>query len=303
MAIPATRVSTVLGAAAGFDLTDLPTAKTELSLKTTDTSKDAWLTLAIAQVSRTIARYCSRTFQPQYLQDLFQFGRDPAFAGVRFGGSDQITLSARPALAVTSVVQALPDGNTRTLVQGTDYLADLAAARLIRLRADGLEQRWEAYPLTVQYVAGFGVMVAETGSVPGGAPYQVTVTQSEAFSCGVSVAYASGALLTQVTAAPQQGQYALDAVNGLYTFAAADAGQVLAFSYATADIPDDVVEVCLGLITARYYARGRDPNLMSQETPQVGVQRWWIGGSPGQAGEFAPDVEAALGRYRAPTVG
>ncbi len=41
-------VTSVLAAAASYNLTDLPTVKTELSLKASDTSNDAWLTLRIA---------------------------------------------------------------------------------------------------------------------------------------------------------------------------------------------------------------------------------------------------------------
>lgn len=67
-------------------------------------------------------------------------------------------------------------------------------------------------------------------------------------------------------------------------------------------VPEDLVEICLRLITARYQAKDRDPNLMQEDTPGVGTRRWWVGGSPGQKGPFPPDIEAALDGYRMPVV-
>jgi hypothetical protein len=295
MTLPIERITTVLAAAASYDLTDLETVKDELSIGDSNTSDDSWLTRAIGQVSRAIERHCNRRFVPEQLQDLFQFGRDP-FPGARFGGEDEIALARWPLLSVGSVSQSLPNGVTKTLVAGTDFLADLAKGRLLRLRSDGRIQRWEAFPLSVQYTAGYGALVQENDAVPSAAPYTVAVSQASAFSCDQSVAYASGTALARVAANPAQGQYSV--AGGIYTFNAADEGQALAFAYATAAVPDDLVEICLRLITARYSAKDRDPNLIQQDTPGVGTQRWWFGGAPGQKGAFPPDIEAALEDYR-----
>ena len=299
MTLPVQRISTVLAAAATYDLTDLSTVRDELGLKVTDTSNNAWLARAITQVSRAIERHCKRRFAPEWLQDIIQFGRDP-FPGARFAGDNEIALARWPLLAVLSVTQSLPNGIVRTLAAGVDFIVDMSTGCLLRLGRDGRIERWEAIPLTVQYIAGFGDLVIETLPVPAVAPYQVTVSQAASWSVAQSVAYASGEMLKPVGADPAQGQYSVAA--GVYTFNVADEGQGLTFSYATFKVPDDLVDVVLQLITGRVAAKGRDPALIQRERPGIGVERFWFGGTPGQDGQFPPDVAAALDEYRVPTV-
>lgn len=293
-------VSTVLSSAASYDLTDLGTVRDELSIAENDTSDDSWLTRAIGQVSKAIERHTKRVFVPEVVQDVFDIQQDP-YPYQTPGGFAALQLSRWPVLAVSSVVQMLAVGMTQTLVEGTDFRTDPKTGALLRLnKFTGVVTIWEALPVTVQYTAGFGALVQESHTVPAAAPYQVPVSQASAFSCDVSVSYASGTALTPVAANPAQGQYSVS--TGTYTFNAADEGQALSFAYATAAIPDDLVEICLRLITARYSAKDRDPNLIQQDTPGVGTQRWWFGGAPGQKGAFAPDIEAALDEYRVPTM-
>lgn len=298
-------VTTVLSSAVSYNLTDLPTVKDELSIGSSDTSNDTWLTRAIAQVSKSIARHTKRVFAPEYVQDVFDVQQDP-YPYQTPGGFAQLELTRWPVLAVTSVVQTLTPGSlavgaTQTLTQDKDFRLDPATGRLLRLSPfTGVGTTWEALPVTVQYTAGYGALVQETDTVPAASPHQVTVSQASAFSCSQSVSYANSTALTPVASNPAQGQYSVAA--GVYTFNAADAGQALTFAYATVAIPDDLVEICLELITGRYKAKDRDPALIQQDTPGVGTQRWWCGGSPGQKGEFPPDIEAALDEYRVPTV-
>jgi len=299
-------VTTVLGPAASTNLTDLGTVKDELELKASDTSNDAWLTRAIAQVSRAIERHCKRSFAPEYLQDAFDIEQD-AYPYQTPGGFAQLQLTRWPALAVVSVIQTLAPrsattpATTQTLNAGTDYRVNLETGQLLRLNPfTGVATLWEALPVTVTYTAGFGALVTEAGTVPVSAPYQVTVAQAETFSCAQSVAYASGAPLTQVAEGPAQGQFSVAA--GVYTFNPADEGQALAFVYATLDIPDDLIGICLRLITARFAAKGRDPSLIQQDSPALGTRRWWFGNAPGQSGQFPPDIEAALDDFRVPTL-
>jgi hypothetical protein len=98
---------------------------------------------------------------------------------------------------------------------------------------------------------------------------------------------------------PQQGQYSVNTATGIYTFAAADSGAVLAITYGYNDIEDDVVAVVLEAITMRFHARGRDPMLMQRDQPQLGSERFWVqmGG-----GYLPPQLEARLDNYRVPTV-
>jgi len=293
-------VTTVLSPAASRSLTDLPTVKTELSIDSGDTTDDAWLAQAIFQVSGSIERYTKRALVPEYVVDNFDIEQD-AYPWQTPGGFAQLQLSRWPVLAVTSVVQTLATGVTQVLSAGTDFRLNPATGQLLRLnRFTGVGVTWEAIPVAVTYSAGYGVLIEETGAVPQSAPYQVTVQGAGAFSCDQSVSYAGGAPLARVSSNPAQGQYSVTA--GVYTFNIADAGQALAFAYATVNIPPGLVEICLTLITGRFIAKGRDPALVQRDTPGVGTERWWVGGTPGQTGAFPPDIAAALDDYRVPTV-
>ena len=293
-------VTTTLAKAASYDLTDLATAKVELQIAEADTSDDAWLGQAITQVSRSIARYTKRHFAPEALQDVFDLEQD-AYPAQTPGGFPQLVLSRWPVLQVSSVLQTLAPGTTQSLLAGQDFRLDPETGRLLRLSPwTGVGTTWEAVPVTVQYVAGYGELVQETGAVPPAAPYQVTVGRAAGFSCDAGVTYAGGAPLGRVAANPAAGQYSVQA--GVYSFSAADAGAGIALAYAVADIPPDLVEACLELVTTRYDAKDRDSALIQQDTPGIGTQRWWIGGTPGQKGPFPPDIAAALDEYRMPTV-
>jgi hypothetical protein len=302
-------VTTVLSAAASYSLTDLATVKDEISIDTADTSNDAWLGRAIVNVSQAIASHTKRVFAPEQVQDVFDIQQDP-YPYQTPGGFPQLELSRYPVLSVASVVQTLAPGNaaltpptqavTQALVQNTDFRLDPATGRLLRLNPfTGVGTTWEALPVTVVYAAGYGDQVSETHDVPASSPYQVTVAEADDFSCDLGVAYANGTALAAVPASPAQGQYAVDTETGVYTFNSADAGQLLTFDYATFVVPSDLEDVTLRLITARYSAKDRDPALIQDEQPGVGVRRYWFGGAPGQKGPFPPDIEAQLDAYRA----
>jgi len=298
------RVSTVLSHAASHDLVDLAQAKTELSLLAGDTSNDAWLSQAIFQVSGAIERYTSRVFVPEQVQDAFYAQRD-ADPRQTSGGFPVLLLSRWPVLQVASVVLTLTGGadpQTQTLTEGLEYRVVPNTGELLRLApSSGLVVPWRALAVTVVYAAGCGQLVQETDTVPGGeGPYTFTVSQAADFSSDISVAYADGTALTAVAANPSQSRYSV--VNGVYTLNPADADQALAVAYTVTDIPAGLVEICLELITGRFYAKGRDPTLMQRDTPGIGTQRWWVGGSAGQNGPFPPDIAAALDDYRPPAL-
>ena len=252
------------------------------------------------QVSKTIARHCKRSFVPEQVQDVFDVQQDP-YPYQTPGGFAQLQLTRWPVLAVRSVVQSVALNTTQALSEGIDFRTDPATGCLLRLNPfTGAVSTWEAVPVTVIYTAGYGALVMEAGTVPAAAPYAVTVSQAASFSCDQAVSYANGASLTPVTSLPMKGQYSVAA--GVYTFAAADTGSALTFSYATASVPEDLVEIALRLITVRFKAKDRDPTLIQQDTPGIGTQRWWFGGAPGQKGPFPPDITATLNDYRTPTV-
>lgn len=290
-------VTTVLAAAATYDLTDLATAKDELGIDSGDTTQDAWISRAITQVSRSVMTETNRVFAPELVQDVIDVRRHCSQVP---NGASVIQLARWPVLGIVSVSQLQSDGTTPALVSGTDYRLDASTGELLRLNTDtGRVTSWEPLLLTVIYSGGYGVLAQEAHVVPA-TPFQVTVAQAATFSCDQSVAYASGTLLTRVAASPTVGQYAVNSMTGLYTFAAADTLKPLSFAYCALAVPPDLIEIALRVITGRSSNRGRDPSLIERNTPGVGTQRWWFGAAPGQDGPFTPDIAGALDRYRVP---
>jgi hypothetical protein len=74
------------------------------------------------------------------------------------------------------------------------------------------------------------VAAGEAQTVPGTAPYTVTVTNAATFADNLGVTYAAtGLSLTLVASSPTTGQYAFAA--GVYTFAAGDEGAAVLIAY------------------------------------------------------------------------
>ena len=69
-------------------------------------------------------------------------------------------------------------------------------------------------------------------------------------------------------------------------------------------IPVDVSEAIIRMVSQRYFARGRDPNLRNETVPGVYQASYWVTGAPseGQDGNLSPDVQALLDNYRVPVV-
>ena len=305
MPIAATRISTVVVPSASYALVDLATVKDELSIPLSDTTKDATLTRMIAYVSAIVSNYCNPPFAPfsvESLLDVFNFTADPFSAGT-FAGDSRIALERFPVLQIASAVQTLPNGTTQALVAGTDYLLNNAVGELTRLDANGRSTRWETYPLAIAYTAGYGTLTTgEAHSVPASGPYTVTVANAATFAFDAGVTYANGTALTAVTGTPARGQYTVNGTTGTYTFAAADAGAAILLTYTWNSMPADLISHTVELLTMRWRARGRDPMLMQQETPGVGINRYWVGQMPGQQSEVPPHIAASLDNYRRPRI-
>lgn len=76
---------------------------------------------------------------------------------------------------------------------------------------------------------------------------------------------------------------------------------VAQFAGGFAEIPDDVVDKIVTMVTERYAARGRPRSLMQRNIPGVIEQRWWIP-TGNDAGNMTPDVADVLNNYRVPVV-
>ena len=293
-------VTTVLAKAASYDLTDLATVKDELSIGSNSTSSDGWLSRAIAQLSQMIASHTKRVFAPEMVQDSFDIQQDP-YPYQTPGGFPQLQLTRWPVLSVLSVVQTIALNTTQVLTEGTDFKVDPATGQLLRLNPfTGVGTIWEALPVTVQYTAGFGDLVVEPDTIPAVSPFTVEVDFPVTFSCDQVVSFSNGGALTRVSANPGAGQYSV--TDGVYAFNEADASTPIIITYAVLDVPADLVDITLRLVTGRYKAKDRDPSLIQMDTPGVGTQRFWFGGAPGQTGPFPPDITGALDPYCMPVV-
>lgn len=155
---PATAVSP----ADPYDLTDLATVKEELNISGSDT--DAMLQRWITAVSTRIAKYCDRVFPVEQVTETFRANEDYItgahhFHGVGFyGGGTSLELTRRrlPTVSIESVVE-----NTRTLVEGTDYVADMKNGIVYRLR-DACRTTWFcSSKIVIQYHGGFDPIPAD----------------------------------------------------------------------------------------------------------------------------------------------
>lgn len=140
-------ISSVVTPAADRNLTTLATVKVELGVFNSET--DSVLTRYIAEASFAAENYCNRVFSVQTVKDQFFPSREVPMQAV-VGGVDPIQLTCWPVTAISSVKE---DGEV--LVEGEDFYVDKAKGHVIRLDANSYPTRWGAYPIVVQYSAGF----------------------------------------------------------------------------------------------------------------------------------------------------
>src|ERR1043165_7073090 len=80
-------------------------------------------------------------------------------------------------------------------------------------------------------------------------------------------------------------------------------GRVIAVTYDAGyeTIPEDLADAVLRLVRARWFARGRDPNLRQESIPDLGERQLWV---PDQSdiADMPLDVSDLLDRFRNPFV-
>jgi hypothetical protein len=72
---------------------------------------------------------------------------------------------------------------------------------------------------------------------------------------------------------------------------------IVAYAAGFDTIPDDIQLAVIDLCTMDNSGRGRDPMLRASETPGLGRQEYWVGGTPGGA-TIPQDIAGLLDRYR-----
>ncbi len=275
-----------------YDLTDLATVKDELSLSTTDTSNDAFLSRAITQVSTAISKYCNRVFAVEAVQDQIFIQQDPYPWQVP-GGVYPLQLSRWP-LALSGVAGFTGNTHSSLVVDGISSVAGIVNGALI-FASDG------------SIPAGTSVANVGPKSVTLSAAATGTAT-ALGLNTGLQVVQTLSAGVTQTLVYGRD--FTVDANRGwlirLNSFTGVsekwEAEPVtVVYQGGYQSVPFDLVDATLRLVTARFKARGRDPMLVDQsQGPNLGAQRWWVGTVPGQKGAWPQDILGLIDQYRVP---
>jgi hypothetical protein len=233
-----------------FDLTTLAALKAWLGLPSAAGPNDATLSALISAASRTI---CAALSRPGLLPQPYTEAIDLE--------TSRIFLRHWPVLQVSSVVWrgiAVPPDTNPDLDGSIGYALQLAdkppPGRPQAIDLFGALYRGGRQSLVVSYRAGYGVQ-SEAQTVPSLAPFQLAVLAPYGpWASDLGVVYsATGVALTPVAGAPVAGQYSVS--SGVYSFAAADAGQAASISYGY--IPQDVWQATLELAAERFRSAER----------------------------------------------
>lgn len=293
-----TPITTVLVPAASALLLDLPTAKSELGIKSGDTSNDSWLTLVIGQASRSIESYCNRVFAIEQVQDLLYLQQD-AYPYQVPGGVPLLQLSRRPVVnfAVLPLGAAASPGDM-TLNLGAGFTAASAILPCI-VSAQGLA-------LGTTATSGAGTVALSqpvAAAMSPGAPIAFGIQVSQQMSGALGGVPNQNGLAANVHYAidDRRGDLIrLDAFTGApVTWEALPTAVIYSAGYAK--IPEDVTVAALRWVAWRWAERGRDPTLRGWDQPMVGNQQFWVGGPPSSGG-LPREIVELLRHYRTPVV-
>ena len=247
--------------ASPYDLAGLADVKMWLDIA--GTGDDLLLSQLITQISRAILNILDR---PSILPATYA----ETFDG---GGERSIVLRHWPVNAILSCsIDGVAIPPAPAFVAATTwqpgFVLDQAEitppGRMQRLSLRGQCFSCGLQNVVVSYSAGYQIG-SESATVPFAAPYGVAALAPYGdWAADGGVSYASRAALTPVAAAPAAGQYAV--ANGLYTFAAADAGAAVALTYGY--VPADLAVACMDWTAERYAYRSR----IGQQSKSLGGQ-------------------------------
>ena len=150
-------ITTVVTPPTSSDLTTLENVKAELSIS--GNSDDAWLGMAISQVSQAISNYCNRVFGLATYKDVFRLRRDGR-------GLDPLVLNRFPLVAIASIVETIDGVDQTPLVEGTDYEVNASTSEIYRLDENGNPRNWFASLITIQYQAGWALPNDDDPTMP-----------------------------------------------------------------------------------------------------------------------------------------
>ncbi len=247
--------------ASPYDLANLADLKTWLDIG--GSNDDPLLSRLITQLSRAMLNVIDRpSVLPRSYLDTYDGGDE---------GS--IVLRQWPVNSISSCsVNGLPIPPAPPLVAGAAFQVGFVLdgretpppGRMQRLSLRGRRFARGVQNVAVSYSAGY--QVSEEGALaPSSAPYSVAALAPYGdWASDGGVAYVNGPALTSVAANPAAGQYAV--ANGVYAFAAADAGAALSLTYGY--VPADLAVCCMDWVAERYAYRSR----IGQQSKSLGGQ-------------------------------
>ncbi len=261
--------------AKAYDLTTLAALEAWVG----STSDTATLSALITQVSQIILNSLNRgSILPVSYQDTYD-----GHGGVR------LFLKNWPVISINSLaIDGLAIPVSPPLVAGQTSVAGYILSTSSDPSPPGDQQeinlRWFQFCRGVQnvvlsYSAGYQIS-AEAQAIPGISPYTATPQAPYGAWASDQGVMLAGVAMTRVAISPIAGQYSVD-VNGIYTFAAANAGQAVSISYGY--IPADLSLVCLQVCGEIYAYKGRigmtSKSLGGQETVSfnTGVIKTMVG--------------------------
>ncbi len=246
-----------------YDLTNLAALKAWLGLPAGAGANDATLGALVTAASRAILAALSRPgVGPQNYTEL------------RDGDRRTLTLRHWPVLQVSAVswnglaVPQIAAGGVESAFGYVLRPGDLAPPGAPQaLDLFGVAPSHRRANVVVDYQAGYAVL-GETQTIPAAGPFALaTLAPYGPWASDLGVAYAAGGgSLTPVASAPAARQYAVS--DGVYSFAAADAGASVSLSYGY--VPQDLAQAALELAAERFRAADhigqRSKSLGGQET-------------------------------------
>lgn len=150
-------ISSITTAASSQDLVAWGTARDEIGI--TGSANIVVLRRYVSAASIAIANECDRVFVVESVLDEIWPQRD-CIPYLIPGGIAPVQLSRWPIVSVTEVIE-----NDITLVDGTDFRADLAKGQVHRLDANGYPCRWRALASSFQFDGGFATIPADIQDV------------------------------------------------------------------------------------------------------------------------------------------
>lgn len=241
------------------NLTTLPNVKSWLGVTTAN--DDGFLQLLINNSSRFIHTFLQRRVLFYSANSEIQDGYNTA----------TIYLKKYPVLSVSSLIvgtQTIPvlaAGDTSSMGAILDPFDGQPPGSPQALSLRGYRFRPGQSNISIQYTSGY-VIQNEPYTISGSSLVYTVNAPYGNWGADNGVTYANGNKLTPVSDSPAQGQY--EVTNGIYTFAAADAGASILISYSY--IPSDLEQACIELVGERYRYKNRigevSKSLGGQET-------------------------------------